>query len=64
MEGYKVTNLITKKEEFFTSNYVAEKFYGKERWEGLKVGSYKPWLMKVEKILPSEMWDDDMDARR
>ncbi len=65
VEGYKVTYIGTGKEEFFTSDRVAEIHFGKHGWEIIKSGS-SPHV-RVEKILPVEMLDEfteDMDARR
>ena len=66
MEGYKVTDTVTKKEEFFTSDRMAAKHFGDGAWEDMKLNLYAPYVI-VEKILPVEMLDeftDDMDARR
>ncbi len=65
-EGYKVTDIETGKEEFFTSNRVAEIHFGISWWQKIKEGC--SLRLRVEKILPAEMlndeWTDDMDARR
>ena len=66
MEGYKVTDTVTKKEEFFTSDRMATKHFGDGAWEDMKLNLYAPYVV-VEKILPAEMLDEfteDMDARR
>jgi hypothetical protein len=67
MEGYKVTDTITKIEKFFTSDRVAAKHFGDGAWEDMRLNLYAPYVV-VEKILPEEILDDefteDMDARR